>query len=248
MQSRPTSVLQRVGALGLLLGLALALAVAPASPAGADSDDETTTTVTVPGGYALGEGYVIGGAKVTCPGKPDATWSAKQGAAFVESLIAEMTFGNPPLEDPPADAPVCLVESSGLFGTTTTPSIFSVNYAAKGDKVWVQQVGNNWFIAPARTKGAYEGTVDPTKPSVDLTPQAATTTEAQDPGKSGVSSDDSSGSNVVPIVLAIALVAAALMGAVVWRQRRSGAEGSATGEGSAPPDEADAAEVPADDQ
>jgi hypothetical protein len=209
------------------------LADAPSAGAsGGQAPTTPTTPTTLPGATAIGDNYAFTGASISSPADPTPrTFNGYQAAVFVQSWLPTAFYGKPALRDPPANVPVYRVDVTGTWGgTPPAAGTQSIYYASDGTNAFVsypQQpdpsttpdppAGSVWFVAPARTMDAFNGTA---KLVETAGVQAANTPRtAQTPNDSG------SGSSSTPWVLYGVLAAAAvviIIGVVRFFRRDSG--------------------------
>ena len=182
-----------------------------------DDHDQVTVPVDATGGVRLTEGLVVFGTDVVCPNVPVRKLDASQGAAFVESFLADSLFGTPKLEKPPTDLPVCDANITWIYdGPGKT--VHKMKYATDGTKAWLLFVGTDvWFVGGPRVKDSIDGKLKPVNTYV----VPPTTTPKPTPTKKAAAKADDDDTPWGLIVGAGAVVGALLIGASVWAKRRS---------------------------
>ena len=192
--------------------------------AGSPAEASTSADLVTPPGkgeiWELQGGIQLQGGTATCPGAAPVTWEAVHAAAFFEATVADMMFGKPKIEDPPAGAPRCRVDMQYRQASADPFTTFTVNYVNVGDTTWVQAPAEAWFVALPQAKKAYDGDARPIN-GYDASAVTSTTTATTTAPPIDAGSSDSSSSNTLPVVI-VGLIGAGLIGFVVLRRRRRG--------------------------
>jgi len=212
-------------ALALLCVAAAAVALAPSASA-----SETQTSTTLPAGTGIGDGLYFTSAVISTPGDPaPRTLDAYHAAVFVQSWMGEAFFGKPQFQDPPAGLPVYQVDVTGTWGEVAGTGVQTVYYASDGTTAWLSypqgQVvtatqaspppPEKWFIAPARTIEAFNGTAT----LIDTAGVVQATTPRTAPPAASDSGGSGSGLKYGLIIALVVLVLGG--GMMLYRRRRS---------------------------
>lgn len=182
----------------------------------------TSVPPSAPAGFVLPDGLTVFGADIACPDTAARAMDAAHSAAFVESFIAHAMLGTPQLESPPAGAAVCTATVRWLYGGGTEPTTLTMKYATDGTKSWLLFVGRDvWFVAPPRTKDAFEGKLLPINRNVapKVTPKPP---KADKPKKE----EKDSSSWLLDTVAAVAIGVLLAGGAYLVIRRTRGRDGS----------------------
>jgi len=189
-------------------------------------------------GTDIGNGIIIYGANVTCPGSASRQLDTTQAAAFLQSWLPTSIFGKVLSEKPPSSVPIChlVIGDRWLSAKAGTMRAY---YASDGNNVWVgmppQTLGpgavvesERWIRSPFadRTKAAFEGhgTLVPvaTAPSTTVSSPRKTT------ANNAVSHDGGSSSWgwLIALLVAALLVLGAVITIVGRRRRQSPTPGA----------------------
>ncbi|MDP9335563.1 MAG: hypothetical protein M3Q30_19965 [Actinomycetota bacterium] len=212
--------------IAIIAALFVVLAVSPSAGAASDGTD-------------IGNGIVILGAKVTCPGSAPRQLDSTQAGAFVQSWLPSSIFGKVVSEKPPSSLPICHLTVGDRWISPKAGEL-RVYYASDGDNVWVgmppQTIGpgatvdsERWILAPfaERTKAAFEGhgvLIPVTTPStVVSSPTSVNAAVSHDRGSS------SSGWLIALLVAALVVLGGVIM--MISRRRRRSPTAAATNRG-----------------
>ncbi len=194
------------------------------------------------GGTDIGNGIVILGAKVACPGSAPRQLDTTQAAAFVQSWLPSSIFGKVSSEKPPSSLPICHLAIGDRWLSPKAGEL-RVYYASDGNNVWVgmppQTIGagatvdsERWIRSPFadRTKAAFEGhgTLTPVATAPSTTVSSPRKTSAND-AKSRDGGSFSWGWLIALLVAAIVVVGGVIT--MVSRRRRSSPTAAATSRG-----------------
>ena len=197
------------------------------------------------GMVGIGDNLYFSGAVIT-PGDGSAvrSLSAYQTAAFVQSWMPTALFGGPQsIAAPPKDVPVTRVDVSGQWGPGNL-GVHTIYYATSPEGVfvsWPQEQAvvaapggppppqEDWFRALPRVTDALAGKAEliETAGTQQADDYLTATTEAEaaeaaETGPDGASDGSSNPANSISTFgVAVAVVAAGVLIAVVWRRRRS---------------------------
>lgn len=205
------STFRRTGRLLGALAMLVAVWLGPVPPACA-----ATST-----GTQIAPGWISIDGTVTGPGlNQPRHFNSSQAAAFIQAWYIATIYGTLPVTDRPTNVDVYTVTVRDTINGQ--PEHFVAFYATKGAQVFVglppQTVGGGafvpkekWFIAPPRTKSAFEGKLAP------IGTQTPTPTSV--PQQTTAASSRSSSSSLWPVVGAT-IGAGVLIACVVAFSRR----------------------------
>ena len=235
---------------GLILIGVLTVGLASGRPASAHEGEDheagepaVASEDPLAGMVGIGDNLYFSGAVITPgDGSEVRSLSAYQAAVFVQSWVGTAFFGGPEsVEAPSKDLPVTRVDVSGQWGPGNL-GVNTVYYAASADMVfisWPQEQPvvaapggppppqEDWFLAVPRVTDALEGkaklieTAGTQQADDYLT--ATTEAEAAEAAETGPDGASGGSSNAASdaVRVAVAVVAAGVLIAVVWRRRRS---------------------------
>jgi hypothetical protein len=226
----------------ILVGIALGAAVfAPPAHAGSDAAPTTTpttaapVTTATPPGVGIGDGYYFTGAVITTPGAANRTLNAYQAATFVQSWLGEAVWGQPTMQNPPADLPVSQVDISGEWAAGGV-GVLTVYFVSDGNgHSWINFPQNQvpttatttppapekWWIPPPHAIDAFNGT-GKLEETLGTYTATSVTTPTPATGSAASSSSGSSGSSNLWIWAVVGSIGIVLIGAgIVIRSRRT---------------------------
>jgi hypothetical protein len=206
------STLRRPGQLFCALTVLLAVLLGSVPHASAASDP----------GWELVPGWIILDGTVTGPGLTQPRHlNSSQAAAFIQAWYGATIFGT--LKAAPRPTNVDVYKVTVRDTIRGRPQHFIAYYATKGPEVLVgmppQTIGGGafvpkekWFIAPARTKAAFEGRLAP------IVTHSPTTTTA--PKQTAAAPSRSSSSSWWPVAGATLAGGVVVAGVVAFSRRR----------------------------
>lgn len=220
MGVHPFVVRRLVVPIAVVAALFVVLAASPPARAATDGTD-------------IGNGIVILGANVTCPGSAPRQLNSTQAAAFVQSWLPSSIFGKVVSEKPPSSVPICNLVIGDRWLSPKAGKLRAY-YASDGDKVWVgvppQTLGagatvdsERWIRSPFadRTKSAFagHGTLVP----VATAPSTTVSSPRKTSAKNAVSHDGGSSSRgwLIALLVAALVVLGALVTMISRRRRRT---------------------------
>ena len=193
-------------------------------------------------GTDIGNGIIILGANVACPGAAPRQLDTTQAAAFVQSWLPTSIFGKVVSEKPPSSVPICHLVIGDRWLSEKAGTLRAY-YASEGYNVWVgvppQTLGpgavvesERWFRSPFadRTKLAFEGHC--TFVPVATAPSTTVSSPRKTGANNAVSHDGGSSSRGWLIALLVA--ALVVLGGVITamsRKRRRRPTAAATNRG-----------------
>ena len=226
MGVHPFVVRRLVAPIAVAAAVFVVLAASPPARAATDGTD-------------IGNGIVILGANVACPGAAPRQLDTTQAAAFVQSWLPASIFGKVVSEKPPSSVPICHLVIGDRWLSEKAGTLRAY-YASEGDNVWVgvppQTLGpgavvesERWIRSPFadRTKAAFEG--HGTFVPVATAPSTTVSTPRKTGANDAVAHDGGSSSwGWLIALLVVALVVVGGVITIVSRRRRPSPTAGAT--------------------